>query len=143
MNIYVGNLSYETTEEDLREAFSPFGQVDSISIIKDKFTGKSKGFGFVEMSDKTEAQAAIDNLNGKELKGRTLNVNEARPREEGNRRGGGGGHYGGGGGGRGGRSGGNRAGGSRGIGNRGGGGGNRGGGGGRGGGNRGDRGHRF
>ena len=60
MNIYVGNLSYETTEEDLREAFSPFGQVDSISIIKDKFTGKSKGFGFVEMSDKTEAQAAIE-----------------------------------------------------------------------------------
>jgi RNA recognition motif-containing protein len=82
MNIYVGNLSYEVTEEDLRLAFEPFGQVESATIIKDKYSGKSKGFGFVEMSSKAEAQSAIDGLNGKELKGRTLNVNEARPRTE-------------------------------------------------------------
>lgn len=82
MNIYVGNLSYEVTEDDLRQAFTPFGQVESTSIIKDKYSGQSKGFGFVEMPSKAEAQAAIDGLNGKELKGRTLNVNEARPRTE-------------------------------------------------------------
>jgi len=85
MNIYVGNLSYEITEEDLRQAFEPFGQVESVSIIKDKYSGQSKGFGFIEMPSKAEAQAAIDGLNGKELKGRTLNVNEARPRSEGSR----------------------------------------------------------
>ena len=82
MNIYVGSLSYEVTEEDLKEAFEAFGQVESVSIIKDKYSGQSKGFGFVEMPAKAEAQSAINDLNGKELKGRTLNVNEARPRTE-------------------------------------------------------------
>jgi RNA recognition motif-containing protein len=95
MNIYVGNLSYSVTEEDLRTAFSAFGQVASVSIIKDKFTGQSKGFGFVEMPSKEEAQAAIAGMNGKELKQRALNVNEARPRTD-DRRGGGGGGGGGG-----------------------------------------------
>jgi RNA recognition motif-containing protein len=89
MNIYVGNVSYSVTEEDLRQAFEGFGQVTSVSIIKDKFSGQSKGFGFVEMPEKEEAQAAIGALNGKELKGRKLNVNEARPRT-GDRAGGGG-----------------------------------------------------
>ena len=82
MNIYVGNLSYETTEEDLRLAFGEFGAVESVNIIKDKFSGQSKGFGFVEMTSKAEGQSAIDGLNGKENKGRTLKVNEARPRTE-------------------------------------------------------------
>ena len=100
MNIYVGNLSYEVTEEDLQQAFEAFGQVESVRIIKDKYSGQSKGFGFVEMPAKAEAQSAINDLNGKELKGRTLNVNEARPRTE--SRGGRGG-YGGGRGGQGGR----------------------------------------
>jgi RNA recognition motif-containing protein len=90
MNIYVGNLSYNVSEEDLKTAFEAFGQVTSASIIKDKFSGQSKGFGFVEMASKEEAQAAISGLNGKEMKGRTLNVNEARPRSD-DRRGGGGG----------------------------------------------------
>jgi RNA recognition motif-containing protein len=85
MNIYIGNLSYEVTEEDLKQAFEAFGQVESVSIIKDKYSGQSKGFGFVEMPAKAEAQSAIEGLNGKELKGRTLNVNEARPRSEGHR----------------------------------------------------------
>ena len=88
MNIYVGDLSREVTEEDLRQAFEPFGQIDSVTVIKDKFSGESRGFGFVEMPVKAEAQSAIDGLNGKELKGRTLKVNEARPRSE-DRRGGG------------------------------------------------------
>ena len=114
MNIYVGNLSRDVTDEDLRQAFEDFGQVESINIIKDKFTGESRGFGFVEMPSKDEAQAAITGLNGKDLKGRALNINEARPRTEG--RGGGGGF-----GGRGGRSGGGGGGGGR----RGGGGGRR------------------
>ncbi len=82
MKIYVGNMSYDTTEEDLRLACEAFGKVESTTIIKDKFSGESKGFGFVEMASKAEGQAAIDGLNGKELKGRTLNVNEARPRTE-------------------------------------------------------------
>ena len=82
MNIYVGKLSYEVTEEDLRLAFEPFGQVESVAIIKNKRSGQSKGFGFVEMASKAEGQSAIDGLNGKELKGRALNVNEARPRSE-------------------------------------------------------------
>jgi RNA recognition motif-containing protein len=82
MNIYVGNLSREATEEDLRHAFEDFGQVASATIIKDKFTGQARGFGFVEMPDKAEAEAAISGLDGKELKGRTLRVNEARPRPE-------------------------------------------------------------
>jgi cold-inducible RNA-binding protein len=109
MKLYVGNLSYEVTEEDLRLALEQFGQVESATIIKDKYSGQSKGFGFVEMSSKAEGQAAIDGLNGKELKGRTLNVNEARPRTD--SRGGGGGYggsRGGHGGGRGGPKGGRR-----------------------------------
>jgi len=93
MKIYVGNLSYEVTEEDLRLALEQFGQVESATIIKDKHSGQSKGFGFVEMASKAEGQAAIDGLNGKELKGRALNVNEARPRTESS---GGRGGYGGG-----------------------------------------------
>ena len=88
MNIYVGNLSYEITEEDLKQAFEGFGQVESVNIIKDRYSGESRGFGFVEMPDKAEAESAIEGLNGKELKGRTLNVNEARPRSEGRRGGG-------------------------------------------------------
>ncbi len=80
MNIYVGNLAYEVTEEDLRLAFEPFGQVESAAVIKDKYSGRSKGFGFMEMPSETEAQSAINGLNGTDLKGRTLNVNEARPR---------------------------------------------------------------
>ena len=87
MNIYAGNLSYTLTEEDLRQAFSEFGQVASVSIIKDHSSGHSKGFGFVEMPVVEEAQAAISALNGKEIKGRKLNVNEARPRSD-DRRGG-------------------------------------------------------
>jgi RNA recognition motif-containing protein len=82
MNIYVGNLSYEVTEEDLKLAFEQFGTVESVSIIKDKYSGQSKGFGFVEMPSKAEGQSAIDGLNGKEKNGRTLNINEARPRSE-------------------------------------------------------------
>jgi cold-inducible RNA-binding protein len=108
MNIYVGNLAFNVTEDELRQAFEGFGQVASASIIKDKFTGQSKGFGFVEMPSSDEAKAAISGMNGKELKGRTLNVNEARPRTDDRRGGGGGGGrrpggFGGGGGG-GGRS---------------------------------------
>ncbi len=82
MNIYVGNLLREVTEDELRLAFEEFGQVETAKIIKDKYSGESKGFGFVEMPSKDEGQSAIDNLNGKELKGRTLNVNEARPRTD-------------------------------------------------------------
>lgn len=82
MNIYVGNLSREATEDDVRNAFSAFGQVVSVAIIKDKFTGESRGFGFVEMPSKEEAQAAINGLNGKSIKDRPVTVNEARPREE-------------------------------------------------------------
>lgn len=90
MKIYVGNLSYTVTEDDLRQAFEDFGQVESASIIKDQSSGQSKGFGFIEMPSKEEAQAAISAVNGKEIKGRKLNVNEARPRTD-DRRGGGGG----------------------------------------------------
>ncbi len=103
MKIYVGNLSYDTTEEDLHLAFKAFGKVISAIIIKDKFSGQAKGFAFVEMSSDAEGQAAIAGLNGKELKGRELSVNEARPRTESPRGGstggfggqGGGGGYGG------------------------------------------------
>jgi RNA recognition motif-containing protein len=91
MNIYVGNLSYATTEDDLRQAFEAYGQVTSASIIKDKFSGQSKGFGFVEMPSQEEAKEAVTTLNGREMKGRNLNVNEARPRSGDHRRGGGGG----------------------------------------------------
>jgi RNA recognition motif-containing protein len=98
MNLYVGNLSYRLTEDELRQAFEEFGQVSSCTIIKDKVTGESKGFGFLEMAERSEAEAAINGLNGRDLKGRKLNVNEARPRTEGGG-GGGGGRSGGGGGG--------------------------------------------
>lgn len=88
MNIYAGNLSRDLSESELREAFQAFGEVTSASIIKDKFSGESRGFGFVEMPNKTEGEKAISGLNGKELKGRTITVNEARPRTD-DRRGGG------------------------------------------------------
>jgi len=94
MNIYVGNLPREATEDDLRKAFEAFGEVSSAKIITDKFTGDSKGFGFVEMSSNSEAQSAISGLDGKDLKGSSLRVNEARPRRD-DRRGGGGGFGGG------------------------------------------------
>ena len=88
MNIYVGNLSREVTEEELREAFKAFGQVTSVNIVKDRSSGQPRGFGFVDMPTKAEAQAAITGLNGKDLKGRKLTVNEARSRSEGDRGGG-------------------------------------------------------
>ncbi len=93
MNIYVGNLSPGITEDDLKQAFEAFGKIASVTLIKDKFSGESRGFGFVEMPDKAEGKSAIDGLNGKDLKGQTLNVNEARPRSD---KGGGGGRPGGG-----------------------------------------------
>ena len=96
MNIYIGNLSFDTTEDEIQQAFSAFGQVATVNIIKDKFSGESRGFGFVEMPTKAEADAAIAGLNGTELKGRTITVNEARPKTEG-RPGGGRGGFGGGG----------------------------------------------
>ena len=112
MNIYVGNLSNQTTEDDLRQAFEAFGQVESVNIIKDRFSGESRGFGFVEIPSKQEAQKAIEEMNGKDLMGRAVNVNEARPKtDRGGGRGGGG------------RGGGSRGGGRRGGGGRGGGGG--------------------
>ncbi len=96
MRIYMGNLSSEITEEELQQEFEAFGKVESVNIITDKISGRSKGFGFVEMASKSEAEAAITSLNGKTLKERTIVVNEARPRTD-NR---GGGGYGGGSGGR-------------------------------------------
>jgi cold-inducible RNA-binding protein len=105
VNIFVGNLAREVTEDDLRQAFEAFGQVSSAAVIKDRETQASRGFGFVEMANQGEATAAIQALNGAELKGRRMNVNEARPREDrpprdsyggGGRRGGGGGYGGGG-----------------------------------------------
>lgn len=81
-NIYVGNLSYDTTEERIKEIFAAFGTVDRVSIITDRMTGRPRGFGFVEMSDQAAAQAAVDGLNGTDLDGRTLTVNQARPRTE-------------------------------------------------------------
>lgn len=104
-NIYVGNLSYSTTQEDLEAAFAAYGAVERVSLVRDRDTGQSRGFAFVEMRDATEAANAINALNGQQVNGRALNVNEARPREE---RGGGGGGRGFGGGrpGGGGRSGG-------------------------------------
>jgi len=97
VNIYVGNLSRDVTEDELRQEFEPFGQVVSVNIIKDRYSGQSRGFGFVEMATKAEGQAAIDGLKDKLLKERTLDVNEARPRTEGRRSGGFGGGGGGGG----------------------------------------------
>jgi len=126
MKLYVGNLSFQTSSEDLQELFAQAGTVESASVVEDRDTGRSRGFGFVEMASKEEGQKAIEQFNGKELNGRNLNVNEARPREDRGNRGGGGGRGG---------FGGNRGGGG---GGRGGYGGNRGGGGGRDFGGRGD-----
>jgi cold-inducible RNA-binding protein len=104
--LYVGNLAYSVTNEDLEALFSQAGKVDSATVVMDKFSGQSRGFGFVEMADSNEAARAIEEFNETELKGRAIRVNEARPREgggPGGPRGGGGGRPGGGGGGRGGR----------------------------------------
>ena len=111
MNIYVGNLPHKATEDEVRQAFAEFGQVAEVRLIVDKFSGESRGFGFVEMPSKAEAEKAIEEMNDKEFMGRTLNVNEARPKVD-----------------RGGRGGGGRGGGGRGGGGRGGFGGDRGGG---------------
>ena len=123
--LYVGNLAFQTTSQDLQDLFAQAGTVESAQVIEDRDTGRSKGFAFVEMSTDDEAAAAIEQFNGKDLAGRTLTVNEARPRE--NRGGGGGRGFGGGGGGRGGYGGGGGGGrgGYGGGGNRGGGGGGR------------------
>ncbi|NLE64343.1 MAG: RNA-binding protein [Elusimicrobia bacterium] len=88
MNIFVGNLSFDATKDDLLEAFGQFGTVASANVINDKMTGRSRGFGFVEMNNDQEAQAAIAGMNGKEIKGRAVTVNEARPKTEGGSRGG-------------------------------------------------------
>ena len=121
MNIYVGNLPYKITENDLRDLFSAYGEVTSVSMIKDKMTGQSKGFGFVDMPDGAEGNAAINGLNEQAVQGRNIKVNEAKPREDRPRDGGGRGGFGGGGGGsrdgggsRGGFGGGSRDGGGRG-----------------------------
>jgi RNA recognition motif-containing protein len=89
MNIYVGNLSYDVSEEELQKSFEAFGHVESTKIVVDMYTGRSKGFGFVEMPNREEANSAIDGMNGQELKGRALRVSKARPRSEGRRGGGG------------------------------------------------------
>lgn len=81
MNIYVGNLSYSLSESELRDAFANFGAVSSVKVLTDRETGRSRGFGFVEMPNRAEAEAAVANLNGKDVGGRPLRVNEARPRE--------------------------------------------------------------
>ncbi len=90
MNIYVGNLSFSATDSDLKETFAAYGAVQTASIIKDKFSGESRGFGFVEMPNKEEADRAIAALNGRDLKGRNMTVNEAKPRTDRPRNGGGG-----------------------------------------------------
>jgi cold-inducible RNA-binding protein len=120
MRLYVGNLSFQTTSQDLQDYFSQAGTVESANVVEDRETGRSRGFGFVEMATKEEGEAAIQQFNGKELNGRNLTVNEARPRED---RGGGRGGFGGGGGGRGGYGGGGNRGGGGGRGGYGGGGG--------------------
>jgi RNA recognition motif-containing protein len=125
MKLYVGNLAFQTSSNDLQELFAQAGTVESASVVEDRDTGRSRGFGFVEMSSKEEGEAAISQFHGKEFNGRNLTVNEARPREDrGNRGGGGRGGYGGGGG-RGGNRGGYGGGGGRGGYGGGGGGGNR------------------
>ncbi len=91
MNIYVGNLAFSATDDELRDAFAAHGEVTRVNIIKDKFSGESRGFGFVEMAQQSEGEAAIAALNGTEMGGRTLNINVARERED--RGGGGGGRY--------------------------------------------------
>ncbi len=93
MNIYVGNLSFDVSEDDLRQVFESHGEVTSTKIIMDRETGKSRGFAFVEMSDDAQAQAAINDVNGMDLKGRELRVNQARPRDDAPRGGGGRGRY--------------------------------------------------
>jgi len=93
MNIYVGNLSFSTTEDEIHSLFSGIGEVDTARIITDRDTGRSKGFGFVEMSDNDQAKSAIDQLNGAELGGRNLTVNEAKPKTDNNRGGGRGGNF--------------------------------------------------
>ena len=98
-NIYVGNISFQTSEQDIEQAFSAYGQVERVQVVKDRESGQSRGFGFVEMSDNNDADKAIAALDGAELSGRKLTVNEARPREPRTGGGGGGGGYGGGGGG--------------------------------------------
>nr|WP_319570565.1 RNA-binding protein [uncultured Draconibacterium sp.] len=98
MNIYIGNLPFNMGEEDLREIFEEYGEVASAKIIMDKFTGRSKGFGFIEMEDDSEANKAIEELNNAEVAGRNIKVNESKPRENNNRGGGGGYNRGGGGG---------------------------------------------
>ena len=109
MDIYVGNLAYSTNDETLRNAFAAYGEVASARVVSDRMTGRSKGFGFVEMPDRAQAQAAIDALNGKELDERTLRVNESQPKPREERGGGGGGGFrGGAGGSRGGSRGGER-----------------------------------
>src|SRR5215213_7837334 len=128
MKLYVGNLAFQTSSEDLQQLFAQAGTVESASVVEDRDTGRSRGFGFVEMATKEEGEAAITQFNGTEFNGRNLTVNEARPREDRGNRGGGRGGFGGGGGGRG-----------RGGYGGGGGGGNRGGGGGYGGGGGGNR----
>ena len=92
MDIYVGNLSFDVAESDVSDAFSAYGNVESVKIVNDRETGRPRGFGFVTMSDSGEANNAIENLNGFELLGRAMKVNESRPREEGSRRSGGGGN---------------------------------------------------
>lgn len=82
MKLFVGNFSFNTTEADLQTLFAPFGNVESVAVVTDRQTGRSRGFGFVEMSDRSEAEKAIEALNGKEFSGRTLNVNEARPKTD-------------------------------------------------------------
>ena len=104
MKLYVGNLAFQTSSEDLQQLFAQAGTVESASVVEDRETGRSRGFGFVEMSSKEEGEKAIEQFNGKDFGGRNLTVNEAKPRE--NRSGGGRGGYGGGGGGRGGGGGG-------------------------------------
>ena len=121
MNIYVGNLSREVKEEELKQLFATYGEVTSTAIIKDKFTGESRGFGFVEMADVAAGQTAVKELNGKDFSGRPLTVNEAKPKTE-NRGGGFGGRGGGGGGRRGGSGGGGGGFGGKGRSNKGGGG---------------------
>ncbi|MCA9101579.1 MAG: RNA-binding protein [Pirellulales bacterium] len=96
MNIYVGNLSYDATEDDIRQAFAAYGTVTSVNIITDRETGRSRGFAFVEMSDRSESEAAIEALNLQKIAGRAVTVNEAKPRENRGGRGGGGGGGGGG-----------------------------------------------
>jgi cold-inducible RNA-binding protein len=121
MNIFVGNLSFQTTQDELHAAFAQYGNVDRVNIVTDRDTGQPRGFAFVEMADQHEAETAIQQLNGAEMNGRALNVNEARPKPAGGGFGGGGGRggprgggFGGGGGGRGGNRGGGGGGGGRG-----------------------------